>query len=246
MDKNYRKYEIPPMWDYCPHEMMEYIDGIFKPLVITLTGSYRYKLEPSTTPFVVMGSVTFYHCELFTNELEIVPEGPIRIEYPYGDDGEGVPVQNHVGRIKPGKKLFISPAFLTRYCLPSKIYEYSLSDMNELKSKLYPKHKSEADLTLFSELMSGYAESHTPLYIILYKKLYALESVVEPISPDVRGGFCHEKDLFKRNRVDPHDYPVIFTRHNISEDDMFDGMKDCYAICLLSELYDMAEINKKE
>ena len=128
MDKNYRHYEIPPMWDYCPHEDMQYVDGIFKPPVITLTGSYHYKLEPSTTPFVVMGSVTFYHCELFTNELEIVPDGPIRIEYPYGDDGECVPVQNHVGRIKSGRKLFISPAFLTRYCLPSNKLEYSLSD----------------------------------------------------------------------------------------------------------------------
>lgn len=246
MDKNYKKYEIPPMWDYSPHEDMMYIDSIFKPSVFTLTGSCQYKLEPSAIPFVVMGSVTFYHCELFTNELEIVPVGPIRIEFPYGDD-EGVPVQNHVGRIKSGRKLFISPAFLTRYCLPSNKYEYSQSDLSELKSKLYPKHKSEADLTLLGKMVSGYAESHNPIYIILDKKVYMLESVVEPISPDERMiNFSFGKYLFNKNRVDPHDYPVIFTRHDITEDDMLEGMKDCYAICLLSELYDMAEINKKE
>ena len=251
MDKNYRKYEIPPMWDYCPDEDMVYIDNIFKPPVISLQGSDQFPVLPMGPTMVktMMGSVTFYKCELFTNELEVVPNGPMRVAYPYGDDKLGVVYQNHVGRIKPGRKLFVSPAFLARYCLPSD--RYVLDNISKIKSELYPKHKSEADLSHITELLSGYANSHELYYIRLDDMMYALESVIQPSLPDQTVFFPEmgqRHPLIHKQQVRLHDFPVVFTRQDaevrhvdvttygvtVNENDYL------WAVCLFSELHDMA------
>ena len=251
MNKNYRKYEIPPMWDYCPHEDMVYIDNIFKPPVISLQGSDQFPVLPMGPTMVktMMGSVTFYKCELFTNELEVVPNGPMRVAYPYGDDKLGVVYQNHVGRIKPGRKLFVSPAFLARYCLPSD--RYVLDNISKIKSVLYPKHKSEADINHITELLHGYANSHELYYIRLDDMMYALESVIQPSLPDQTVFFPEmgqRHPLIHKQQARLHDFPVVFTRQDaevrhvdvttygvtVNEEDYL------WAICLFSELHDMA------
>ena len=258
MDKNYRQYEIPPMWDYCPHEDMMYIDNIFKPPVISLQSSDQYSVLPMSQTMVktMMGSVTFFKCELFTNELEVIPYGPMRVAYPYGDDKLGVVYQNHIGRIKAGRKLFVSPGFLSRYCFPSNRYELDPGDYDKIKSKLYPKHKSEADLNHISEMLSEYANSHELYYIRLDDMIYALESVIQPTLPDQTVFFPEmgqRHPLIHKQQVRLHDFPVVFTRQDtevkrvdiktygitVNEDDYL------WAVCLFSELYDMDQIIEK-
>lgn len=256
MDKNYRKYEIPPMWDYCPDEEMMYIDNIFKPPVISLQGSDQYPVLPLGPTMVktMMGSVTFFKCELFTNELEVIPVGPKYIGYLDPSNpkpSEGFEYQHYDGRIKPGRKLFVSPGFLSRYCLPSNRYDLDSGDYNKIKSVLYPKLKSEADLNHISELLSGYANSHELYYIRLDDMMYALESVIQPSLPDQTVFFPEmgqRRPLIHKQQVRLHDFPVVFTRQDaevkhvdvtsygviVNENDYL------WAVCLFSELYDMA------
>ena len=256
MNKNYKSeilinFEVPPMWDYCPNEEMMYIDNIFKPPVISLQGTDPYSVLPMGPTMVktMMGSVTFYKCELYTNELEIVGEGPWYVDRT--DHMNPTLRQRTVGRIKPGRKLFVSPGFLSRYCLPSNRYDLDPGDYNKIKSKLYPKHKSEADLNHISELLSGYANSHELYYIRLDDMMYALESVIQPSLPDQTIFFPEmgqRHPLIHKQQVRLHDFPIVFTRHDaevrhvdvttygvtVNEDDYL------WAVCLFSELYDMA------
>lgn len=256
MNKNYKSeilinFEVPPMWDYCPNEEMMYIDNIFKPPVISLQGTDTYSVLPLGPTMVktMMGSVTFYKCELYTNELEIVGEGPWYVDR--SDHMNPTLYQRTVGRIKPGRKLFVSPGFLSRYCLPSNRYDLDPGDYSKIKSKLYPKHKSEADLNHISELLSGYANSHELYYIRLDDMMYALESVIQPSLPDQTIFFPEmgqRRPLIHKQQVRLHDFPVVFTRQDVevrhvdvttygvtvNEDDYL------WAVCLFSELYDMA------
>ena len=263
MNRNYKQYEIPPMWDYCPNEEMMYIDNIFKPPVISLQGTDQYSVLPMGPTMVktMMGSVSFYKCELYTNELEVIPVGPKYVGYLDPSNpkpSEGFEYQHYDGRIKPGRKLFVSPGFLSRYCLPCNRYDLGPGDYDKIKSKLYPKHKCETDLNHITEMLSGYANSHELYYIRLDDMMYALESIIQPTLPDQTVFFpeMEQYRLIHKPQVRPHDFPVVFTRQdaevNHVELKQYDWTKaeevyhvtvneDDYlwAICLFSELHDM-------
>ena len=242
MDRRYKHYEIPPMWNFAP---VEEVDIILENILrqghfIGLLGSKTYRFKPTTglTPTMdvsMISSAKFYHCELVTNELEIFT-GP---RYPYEDpDTKEVGIEYHhvYGRIKPGKKLYISPGFLARYCIPSDSFEYEPGEWDKVKSKLYPEHNDDIDLTHITKIVDTTAKTHYPIYVVLNGIPYGLEYLLHPIYPPDQGNVT--LNLICQRTVKPQDSIAIFYRRDFPyrqhEDD------DEYIICLLGELRDLA------
>lgn len=242
-----KNYEIPPLWNYSPMECMyEEIDNLFnfgcRRIALLSSERYTTSFQPKHSEAwceIMTSSATFYHVELLTGEMQI-NYGPWHVD----DKGESYKRTDEIlGYMKPGPKIYLSPGFLMRYCVPADIMNPHYKDTTQLKRLMGIEHINDVDLSNLSELVNNYTEHNARMRIMINDNIYELYASIAPTKSDHYSDNCNRLIPDNLNFVDPHDQIFKFELHKGFDDGNPD---DRCAICLVSELYDLQSYETKE